>query len=92
MKYNVKTNNRKLTKTICGQDPLKLLHRISQLESANVDMQMELEALVMQQVTCCPSRGVVLCVYGAMRVVLYVWCYSYAAVRIWCYAFLVICV
>jgi len=32
-------------------DPIKLLHRISELESANVDMQIEIESLVMQQQT-----------------------------------------
>ena len=34
-------------------DPMKLLHRISELESANVDMQIEIESLVMQQQTWC---------------------------------------
>ena len=39
-------------------DPMKLLHRISELESANVDMQMEIESLVMQQQTCSPNAVV----------------------------------
>jgi hypothetical protein len=39
-------------------DPIKLLHRISELESANVDMQIEIESLVMQQQACSPTTVV----------------------------------
>ena len=47
-------------------DPMKLLHRISELESANVDMQIEIESLVMQQqtlsvLTATDESGHVLC-------------------------------